>query len=49
MASIDEHKFSKKVSELKAAFRVQRYCVHTLCEHDEVGYLPFLLYLKSTN
>ncbi|KAH3812885.1 hypothetical protein DPMN_141328 [Dreissena polymorpha] len=26
---------SKKVSDLKAAFRVQRYCVLTLCEHDE--------------
>ena len=36
MSSIDEHGFSKKLSELKAAFRVQRYCVHTICEHDEV-------------
>ncbi|WAR27954.1 PATS1-like protein [Mya arenaria] len=35
MSSVDQHTFTKKISELKAAFRVQRYCLHILCEHEE--------------
>jgi FtsZ-interacting cell division protein YlmF len=27
---------SKKKSDMKSIFKMQKYCVHTLCEHDEV-------------
>ncbi|KAL4228297.1 hypothetical protein ACF0H5_013728 [Mactra antiquata] len=30
-----KRQLSKRISELKSNFRVQRYCVYTLCEHDE--------------
>ena len=36
MMSQDGHKLSKKLSDVKAAFKLQRFAVHILCEHDEV-------------
>ncbi|XP_053405100.1 uncharacterized protein LOC123566493 [Mercenaria mercenaria] len=30
-----ERQLSKKKSEMKSIFKMQTYCVHTLCEHDE--------------
>ena len=39
MLSRDGHTLSKKLSDVKAAFKMQRFTVHILCEHDEVEIL----------
>lgn len=32
---------SKTKSDLKSVFKIQKYCVYTLCEHDEVRNFDF--------
>ena len=34
--TLQKELLSKKTSVLLPAFRLQKYCVYTLCEHDEV-------------